>query len=73
MSAAGSRGIAACLIRHAFGDWGQVDAEDKRTNEEGLREGTRLLSSYHLPDGVVLWIITEADRSVTTALLPDDY
>jgi hypothetical protein len=62
-----------CLLRrHQRGDWGQVDAEDARTNEAALVHGQRLLSVYHC-DGVVLWVITEADRSATTILLPEDY
>lgn len=61
------------LIRHAVGDWGDVDAEDKRTNNEALKKGYRLLSSYKDSKGTKFWIITEADRSVTTILLPEDY
>lgn len=61
------------LSRHVTGDWGDVCAEDAAENELALREGFRLLSSYHTSKGVKLWIITEADRSVTTLLLPDEY
>ncbi len=61
------------LSRHLTGDWGDLDAEDVAGNEVSLREGFRLLSAYHLPDGTRIWIITEADRSVTTLLLPDEY
>lgn len=61
------------LLRHAQGDWGTVDAEDKRANDDALRVGARLLSAYVLPTGVKIWIITEADRSQTTVLLPDEY
>lgn len=61
------------LYRHASGDWGELDEEDKRENELSLREGYRLLSAYRLRTGEKLWIITEADRSVTTLLLPDEY
>lgn len=61
------------LQRHALGDWGDLSKEDLLENELSLREGFRLLSAYHLPDLVKIWIITEADRSVTTILLPEDY
>ena len=61
------------VLRHATGDWGDVCAEDAAENELALREGFRLLSSYRTGKGVKLWIITEADRSVTTLLLPDEY
>lgn len=61
------------LARHARGDWGEVDAEDKATNDEAVKEGQRLLSAYSLKGGQKLWIITEWDRSVTTLLLPDEY
>ncbi len=61
------------LFRHASGDWGELDDEDKRENEFSLREGFRLLSAYRLKTGERLWIITEADRSVTTLLLPEEY
>ena len=58
---------------NANGDWGDVCAEDKAENELSLKEGFRLLSAYHLPDGCKIWIITEADRSATTILLPEEY
>ena len=61
------------IKRHANGDWGDVCAEDKKENELSLKEGFRLLSAYHLPDGCKIWIITEADRSATTILLPEEY
>ena len=60
------------LARHAAGDWGDLCAFDHRQNEIALREGLRVLSSYDVPAGRV-WIITEADRSVTTILLPEEY
>jgi hypothetical protein len=60
------------LARHATGDWGELCAFDRRQNETALREGYRVLSSYDVSTGRV-WIITEADRSVTTILLPEDY
>lgn len=61
------------LIRHGNCDWGDVCDEDKEANEEALKEGLRILSSYKLPDGKKIWIITEADRSATTLLFPEDY
>jgi hypothetical protein len=61
------------IKRHANGDWGDVCAEDQAENELSLKEGFRLLSAYHLPDGCKIWIITEADRSATTILLPEEY
>ncbi|HZP97049.1 MAG TPA: hypothetical protein VFC31_12005 [Candidatus Limnocylindria bacterium] len=61
------------LYRHAAGDWGELGDEDKRENELSLREGFRLVSAYRLKSGEKLWIITEADRSVTTLLLPEEY
>lgn len=61
------------LTRHGRGDWGDGDAEDKAANDRALLEDARLLSAYHLTDGTKVWIITEADRSVTTVLLPDEY
>lgn len=62
-----------CLNRHLSGDWGDLCDEDKQSNEEALQHGLRLFSSYQIPGQVKLWIITEADRSVTTFLLPEDY
>jgi hypothetical protein len=64
--------IAAGIVRHARGDWGDIGAEDAAENELALREGFRLLSAYGRGDRR-FWIITEADRSATTVLLPDDY
>jgi len=60
------------LARHAAGGWGNLCAFDRRQNEIALREGYRVLSSYEIPAGQV-WIITEADRSITTILLPEEY
>ena len=68
-------GHSACefLRRHLSGDWGDVDAEDQQSNEDALLHGERLLSAYRTRKGVKLWVITEADRSVTTILLPSNY
>ena len=65
--------IMAALQRHVAGDWGDVCAEDKQTNDRAVVEGTRILSEYRAANGTKFWIISEADRSVTTVLLPEDY
>jgi hypothetical protein len=65
--------IFAALSRHAQGDWGDVCDEDRKENESSLRQGFRLLSIYRSQSGLKFWMITEADRSVTTILLPEDY
>jgi hypothetical protein len=64
--------INRALDRHASGDWGQVCEDDRATNEVALIDGSRLLSAYR-SGGLEYWIITEADRSATTLLLPSDY
>jgi hypothetical protein len=61
------------LMRHAEGDWGELGEEDIAENEFSLNRHLRLLSAYTLPTGVQIWIITEADRSATTILLPEEY
>lgn len=61
------------LLRHKHGDWGELDADDVRANEQALRHGQRLLSAYHTRLAEKLWVITEWDRSVTTLLLPEEY
>jgi len=60
------------LKRHLIGDWGDMDAEDRAENDFALQHGYRLLSVYQTSRGK-LWIITEADRSATTFLLPNEY
>lgn len=65
--------LAQALRRHARGDWGELDDEDRAANDRALKEGTRLLSAYRTKAGEKFWIITEADRSSTTALLPSEY
>lgn len=70
-----------CLSRHVAGDWGHCCDEDKATNDEAVELGNRILSAYPLDPAKpckgfgenTLWIITEADRSVTTFLLPEEY
>lgn len=61
------------IKRHASCDWGTLDAEDLKSNDRALAHGGRLFSAYLSTAGVKFWIITEADRSVTTVLLPEDY
>ncbi|MDH6165559.1 hypothetical protein M2282_000687 [Variovorax boronicumulans] len=79
----------ALLGRHVTGDWGECDPEDAQTNEDALTHGSRVLSVYRLPlraagekgdtqsqadlTGDRIWVITEADRSVSTLLLPEEY
>lgn len=60
------------LSRHVRGDWGDLPKEDKDENQLSLEKGFRLLSSYRTTAGTI-WVITEADRSHTTLLLPDEY
>ena len=70
-----------CLTRHLAGDWGCCCEDDKATNDEAVTAGDRILSAYPIDPGKpckgfgdnTLWIITEADRSATTFLLPDEY
>ena len=61
------------LARHVTGDWGELDEHDRRENELSVQHGLRLLSAYTLSTGTRIWIITEADRSATTLLLPSEY
>ncbi|KZE78126.1 hypothetical protein AV654_19315 [Paenibacillus elgii] len=63
----------SALTKHHNGDWGEVCREDWESNDEALKDGCRLLSSYTSSNGVKFWIITEADRSATTFLLPEEY
>jgi hypothetical protein len=65
--------VSEALARHAGGDWGELCKEDRQLNENSLKEGGRLLSAYAAKDSTKFWIVTEADRSVTTVLLPEDY
>jgi hypothetical protein len=60
------------LERHRCGNWGELDEQDRRENERSLANGWRVLSSYRIGEDKV-WIITEADRSATTILLPEEY
>ena len=58
---------------HEFGYWGDLDPQDQKENELALQRGLRILSAYTLSSGVRIWIITEADRSSTCVLLPEEY
>ena len=60
------------LYRHVSGDWGDLDAEDQEANDFAVVQGGRILSAYTLNAGVKIWCINEADRSVTTILLPEE-
>lgn len=65
---------ASLLDRHISGDWSDMDKEDQQANRQAIKEGSRVLSSYKLPpENTKIWIITEADRSSTTILLPEEY
>jgi hypothetical protein len=81
LAACSSDHLAQCLHRHARGDWGCVGPQDAQENDLSVREGFRILSAYPIDPSKpcegfgdnCLWIITEADRSATTFLLPDEY
>ncbi len=61
------------LTRHVTGDWGDVCEEDGGLNDEAIDDGTRILSVYKINDELTIWVITEADRSSTCLLLPEEY
>ena len=61
------------LARHAGRDWGEIPPEDWEENEFSIKNELRVLSAYALRNGTKIWIITEADRSMTTILLPEEY
>ena len=65
--------VMSSLTRHCRRDWGDITDEDKQENELSLKEGYRLLSAYESKGLPKIWIITEADRSATTILFPDEY
>lgn len=77
LEATGESPLAFIFGRHAKSDWGDVDAEDSALNDEALKDGSRLLSAYHLKDGTKIWVITSAEsdngREATTILLPEEY
>jgi hypothetical protein len=73
MAALSHGDVFTALRRHTRGDWGDVCLDDQAANNQALSAEGRLLSSYRSKAGVKFWIITEADRSATTVLLPGDY
>ena len=70
---AAKQGSLELLHRHARGDWGEVCAEDAQENNLSVDHGFRILSAYTLSTGIKVWVITEADRSSTCILLPEEY
>jgi hypothetical protein len=77
LAAISTSAIVTALYRHHRRDWGDVDAEDRKSNDEAAAatgdEAGRVLSVYHDGPTKAFWIITEWDRSVTTVLLPEEY
>lgn len=65
--------ITEAILRHSNCEWGEVCAEDQAANDRALLHGDRVLSSFTASSGVKFWVITEADRSSTTLLLPEEY
>ncbi len=61
------------IRRHVCGDWGELDSHDLEATDEALEHGLRIFSAYRASDGTKIWVITEADRSATTVLLPEEY
>jgi hypothetical protein len=61
------------LTRHQNGDWGDISKQDANENIRSLKEGSRILSAYRLRNGTQIWVISEADRSSTCILLPEEY
>jgi hypothetical protein len=70
---ASGESVSTYLSRHVSGDWGVVDADDARENEYAIIVKLRIMSVYVLNSGVKIWVITEADRSSTCVLLPEEY
>ena len=64
---------AAFLDRHVSGDWGEVPEADKQENEVSVEQGFRILSAYTTSAGDRIWVLTEADRSATILMLPEEY
>ena len=73
LGGAGLGTLAPFIRKHSSCDWGEVDAHDALANNAAVQDGGRLHSAWTLASGVRIWIITEADRSATTLLLPDEY
>jgi hypothetical protein len=68
-----SKDILQAIQRHQAGDWGEVNGQHRKANVQALKENTRLFSVYRSARGQKFWVITEADRSATTVLMPEDY
>jgi len=64
---------SSLIQRHTSGDFGQLCPEDQEQNRHAIAQGGRVMSSYELATQTKVWVITEADRSVTTFLLPSEY
>lgn len=74
----GEQVVTNLIARHVSGDWGEIAEGDEGLNDKALESGDRLLSVYSVTNEesgqpVKLWVITEADRSATTVLLPEEY
>ena len=67
------QGPGEFIERHVNGDWGEVDGHDKQENDFSVHHELRILSAYTTSAGDQIWVITEADRSATTILLPSEY
>jgi hypothetical protein len=65
--------IGSLLVRHVTGDWGDINKQGKQANDDATKTGGRIMSVYQVTPDSEFWIITEADRSATTILLPQDY
>jgi len=61
------------IQRHQAGDWGNLTEDNRTANDRALAHGARIISAYNAGNGNKFWIITEADRSATTVLLPEEY
>jgi hypothetical protein len=61
------------LARHQSGDWGENCQDDKDENDFSVSNGFRIISAYRAPDGERFWVLTEADRSATSLMLPEEY
>ena len=71
--AASGEGVEPYIDRHLTGDWSEMDDEDRIANRRSIHDGTRIFSAYKIMAGDRIWIITEADRSSTCVLLPEEY
>ena len=65
--------ILTGIQRHQAGDWGNLTDDNRSANDRALAQGGRIVSAYQATNGTKFWLITEADRSITTILLPEDY